>query len=251
MKVNLAILVTHTGRGSVISSMSPRWAGAQRDSGALVISGPSCRRATYPDIGAKFAAKHCNGRTLIAANYPVKSQTSEKGLAGSGTRGEMVSINPVERVLGYCLAMVCVGLLAGVLYAGLHPFHVPANEVKWIGSVNGLRFGEHASIRSARPFPAPEHGDRTIEFWIQPGIIDDSNTILAFDSPSSPRGLAFSQAESDLEIRIESSSAWRHEKSSSMSTMLSVMAGQHSGQSSSGLSAQKSTGTVGSFGGHN
>jgi hypothetical protein len=103
-----------------------------------------------------------------------------------------------------------------VLYAGLYPFHVPPNEVEWIGSVNGLRFGEHASIRSTRPFAAPEHGGRTIELWIEPGITDDSNTILAFDSPSSPRGLAFSQSDSDLEIRIESSSAWRHETSSKL-----------------------------------
>ena len=112
------------------------------------------------------------------------------------------------------LGFICLVLLCGILYAGLHPFHVPANQVAWVANADAVRFGEHGTILSSTSFTPPPNGgtERSIELWVQPGLIDDSNTLLAFYSSDSPRQLSLTQAESDLEIRIQSSSAWRRAK---------------------------------------
>lgn len=112
------------------------------------------------------------------------------------------------------LGFICLILLCVLLYAGLHPFHVPANQVAWVANANAVRFGEDGTILSSGVFPPPGGGDveRSIEIWAQPGLIEDSNTLVAFYSPASLRQLSLSQSESDLEIRIQSSSAWRSVK---------------------------------------
>ena len=101
-----------------------------------------------------------------------------------------------------------------ILYAGLHPFHDPANEVEWVPYAHAVRFGEYGTILSSGSFPPPGSGtvERSIEIWVQPGKVDDSNTLIAFYSPASARYLSLTQAESDLEIRIQSSAAWRRAK---------------------------------------
>jgi hypothetical protein len=106
------------------------------------------------------------------------------------------------------LGFICLILLCGILYAGLHPFHVPANQVAWATNADAVRFGESGTMLSNSSFPPPEDG-RSIEIWAQPGLIKDSNTLLAFYSPSSPRQLSLFQSESDLKIGIQSSVAWR------------------------------------------
>lgn len=115
-----------------------------------------------------------------------------------------------QAVLGFfCLVSLCV-----VLYAGLHPFHSPANQVAWVASADAVRFGEYGTILSSGSFPPPGFGgaERSIEIWAQPGRVEDSNTLVAFYSPASARQLSLLQSESDLEIRIQSSSAWRSVK---------------------------------------
>lgn len=112
------------------------------------------------------------------------------------------------------LGVTCLMLLCGLLYAGLVPFRAPSNDVAWVAGSNAIRFADHGTMLSSGLFPPPAHGEgeRSIEIWAQPGLIDDSSTMMAFYSPASARGLSIVQAESDLEVRIESSSAWRHEK---------------------------------------
>ena len=110
------------------------------------------------------------------------------------------------------LRLICIILLCGLLYAGLHPFHVPANQVAWVPNANAVRFGEHGTILSLGSFPPPGDAERSVEIWLEPGRIKDSNTLVAFYSPGSPRQLSLSQAESDLEVRVQSSSAWRSAK---------------------------------------
>jgi hypothetical protein len=115
-----------------------------------------------------------------------------------------------QRTLGF----VCLLLLSGILYAGLKPFRAPANQVAWIANTDAVRFGEYATMLSSGTLPPPESDvERSIEIWSQPGLIMDSNTLFAFYTPSNPRLLSFCQAESDLEVRIESSAAWRTVKS--------------------------------------
>jgi hypothetical protein len=109
------------------------------------------------------------------------------------------------------LGFICLVLLCGVLYAGLHPFHAPANQVAWVANADAVRFGEYGTILSSESIPPPGFGgvERSIEIWAQPALIVDSNTLLAFYSPASPRQLSLSQSLSDLKISVQSSSAWR------------------------------------------
>ena len=111
-----------------------------------------------------------------------------------------------QRVLG----AICLMLLCGLLYAGLSPFRAPPNQVAWVEGADAVRFADHGTILSSGflPSPAVGEGERSIEIWIQPGLIDDSSTLVAFYSPESPRGFSVVQAESDLEVHIQSSAAW-------------------------------------------
>ena len=111
-----------------------------------------------------------------------------------------------SRILG----VVCLTLLAGVLYAGLKPFHVPRNQVTREG--NGLRLGEHGIVYSSSPLPPGGDEGRSLEIWMEPAVRSDSGTILAFYDPGQPRQFAIHQSDSDLELRVESSAAWHYAK---------------------------------------
>jgi hypothetical protein len=113
------------------------------------------------------------------------------------------------------LGFICILLLAGILYAGLTPFHAPANQVAWIAGVDGLRLREHGTLFSRDPFPPPGANgvERTLEIWVQPGKIEDSSTLLAFFDPASSRGVSIRQERSDLVICIGTSVAWRAARS--------------------------------------
>lgn len=134
---------------------------------------------------------------------------------GAGELAPHLNREPAERFTTQgILGFICLILLAGILYAGLHPFHAPANQVAWVANSNAVRFGDSGTILSAESFPPPTLGgaERSIEIWAQPGLVEDSNTLVAFYSPASPRQVSLVQAQSDLEIRIQSSSAWRRVK---------------------------------------
>jgi hypothetical protein len=121
-----------------------------------------------------------------------------------------VSENQVtRRVLG----IICIALLCVVLYAGLKPFGIPANEVTWVPNANAIRFGRSGTILSSASFPltGSSDGARSLEIWMQPALARDSSTFAAFYDPGRPRQLRLRQSVTDLELRIESSAAWRHE----------------------------------------
>jgi hypothetical protein len=115
---------------------------------------------------------------------------------------------------GVVLGVICLILLCGLLYAGLSPFRAPPNQVAWVAGADAVRLADHGTILSSGflPPPALGEGERSVEIWVQPGLIDDSSTLIAFYSPDSPRGLSIVQAESDLELHIQSSAAWRRAK---------------------------------------
>jgi hypothetical protein len=83
-----------------------------------------------------------------------------------------------------------------------------------VAGADAVHFVDHGTILSSGflPPPALGEGERSVEIWAQPGLIDDSGTLVAFYSPDSPRGLSIVQAESDLEVHIQSSEAWRRAK---------------------------------------
>jgi hypothetical protein len=76
----------------------------------------------------------------------------------------------------------------------------------------------YGTIVSEGSVPPPGLGgtERSIEIWAQPALVEDSSTLLGFYSPASPRRLSLSQSLSDLEVRIQSSSAWQNTKTDHM-----------------------------------
>ena len=84
---------------------------------------------------------------------------------------------------------LCLCLLAGVLWFGLWPFTPrPHNDVSWIANQNGLLFGDYGTILSSAPLhvEGPPDGPCSVEIWLQPGLSDDYNTMLAFQTAKTP-----------------------------------------------------------------
>jgi hypothetical protein len=103
------------------------------------------------------------------------------------------------------LRLVCGSVLAGILVAGLWPFHTPMNDVTWLNDGNGLLFGRHGVMLSSESndLAGLEGGSyRSIEIWLQPAFIDTGGTILAFYSPASRTGtFSLHQSLDDLLLR--------------------------------------------------
>jgi VanZ like family/Concanavalin A-like lectin/glucanases superfamily len=117
---------------------------------------------------------------------------------------------------GRLLGFTCVLLLCGLLCAGLAPFHSPPNEVIWVSGANALRFGEYGVIVGSRRIPPSRANGRTLEIWMQPGRVEDSNTILAFFDPGALGRLSLQQSDRDLKLQIAPSQAWSLEKTSKL-----------------------------------
>lgn len=97
------------------------------------------------------------------------------------------------------LKIICGCVLAGILVAGLWPFHAPTNEVSWLSNNEGLFFGKHGSIVSASQLKANGLQSDTscsLEIWLQPSRVDSlgKGTILAFYRPES-RFIPFSMRQ--------------------------------------------------------
>lgn len=104
---------------------------------------------------------------------------------------------------------LCLCLLAGILAVGLWPFTSrPHNDVSWIENQNGLLFGEYGTILSSAPLrvDGPPDGPCSIELWIQPGLIHDANTMLAFDSPKNSARFSIKQSLDDVALERTSTS---------------------------------------------
>jgi VanZ like family/Concanavalin A-like lectin/glucanases superfamily len=83
-----------------------------------------------------------------------------------------------ERLLGIlCLLVLCI-----TLSLGLWPFHSPENDVTWLGSHNGLRFGRFSTVISSAVFWTASPGDTgsgSMEVWLQPTHIWQTGTLFA------------------------------------------------------------------------
>jgi VanZ like family/Concanavalin A-like lectin/glucanases superfamily len=113
------------------------------------------------------------------------------------------------RIANWILLLICGLILCAIFIAGLSPFTShPRNEVKWLQNQSGLYFGEYASILSSAPlrWDEPPDGPCSIEFWMQPGLIEDSNTMLAFDSREAPIRFRIRQSLDDLALERKSTS---------------------------------------------
>src|SRR5438067_7283805 len=99
------------------------------------------------------------------------------------------------------LALICIAVLCTILTLGLWPFHPPRNDVTWLENGNGLRFGRFSTALSSGAFEvsgAPHQESVSLEIWLQPRRIWDSNTILAFYTPENPCRFCFRQSQTGL-----------------------------------------------------
>jgi VanZ like protein/concanavalin A-like lectin/glucanase superfamily protein len=106
--------------------------------------------------------------------------------------------------------ILCIFILCGILVAGLWPFHSPVNQVTWLRNANGLCFGDHGTVLSARAFRnMGSEGDDagSLEIWIEPGRTSDWNTILAFYAPEKRLQFSLHQSVSDLALRNDRAQA--------------------------------------------
>jgi VanZ family protein len=95
--------------------------------------------------------------------------------------------------------LLSVLVLCGILVAGLWPFRGPLNAVTWLENENGLRLAGRASLWSTGSLQATGQQDedsRSLELWLQPGLIKTSSTILSFSAPENPLVLSAHQYHS-------------------------------------------------------
>ena len=100
---------------------------------------------------------------------------------------------------------LCVCALCAVLVAGLWPFHAPRNEAYWLQNKNGLHFGRHGSILSASKFQATgsdEDPSGSLEVWLEPSLLNEKKTVLAFDS-SEHLGAPFSVVQQEDALFVQ------------------------------------------------
>ncbi len=129
-----------------------------------------------------------------------------------GTRRAEVRRRYIEMIL----RIACIGVLLGILVAGLRPFHAPKNEVSWLRNGNGLRFGDFGTVLSSRAFKianANPEGPGSLEVWIEPGLTYDSNTFVAFYSSENPEQFSMHQSHSDLALQLDACSRQRQKTS--------------------------------------
>ena len=101
------------------------------------------------------------------------------------------------------LGAICVFLVAGMLVAGLWPFHSPRNQVTWIAGRNGLHFGRHATILSSGKFRPNTQEDApcSIELWLEPDLIEGTASLVILRQKA--RQFSLTQSISDLELRTD------------------------------------------------
>jgi len=104
------------------------------------------------------------------------------------------------------LPLACGWVLAGMLVAGLWPFHSPRNQVTWLGGRNGLRFGRHGMILSSGRFSARStraNGPCSLEVWFEPAGATSSGTLFSFYAPDRPRRFWAHQSDVFLGLRSD------------------------------------------------
>ena len=97
--------------------------------------------------------------------------------------------------------MACGLVLAGMLVAGLWPFHSPKNQVRWDEGGKGLHFARHGTILSSGRFKVPDvsaGAPCSLEIWLVPDFTAGGGTFFAFYAPENPRQFSLRQSITDL-----------------------------------------------------
>lgn len=103
------------------------------------------------------------------------------------------------RTAGFiCLLILCVFVVAG-----LWPFVPIANQVSWLESRPGLRFGANGVAYSTGALTGEASGACTIEIWVVPSEADGTSTLLSFYGPDGGQGIALQRYEDSFRIDRE------------------------------------------------
>lgn len=135
---------------------------------------------------------------------PTKGAVPKLRIDGS-IRQKIARVN-WDVVASKLLGPVCVLIVAGMLVAGLWPFHSPRNQVTWSSGGNGLHFGRHGMALSSGTFEAagaPEDGRCSLELWLEPELTAASGAILVFDSQGSSRQFSLRQYVSGIGLQVD------------------------------------------------
>lgn len=127
---------------------------------------------------------------------------------GIPSRGDHRDVVLIRRLYG----IVFLLFLGGILVACLLPFRSPENEVAWLTRGNGIRFGEHGTVISRGaiyPGCRPEEAGCTLEVWLQPSLVWNSSTILAFYEPQRAGGFSVHQHEGRFILETRS---WKRDR---------------------------------------
>lgn len=124
-----------------------------------------------------------------------------------GVRSQQFGFQTAKLKMRRVLAGICALVLAGILTAGLWPFHAPKNQALW--SHAGLWLGKHGTAFSLGNIPYPEPGEqgRSIEMWLQPADPEYSGTILAFYRPGKLQQFSLHQSKGFLALQDSPESA--------------------------------------------
>ena len=99
------------------------------------------------------------------------------------------------------LLLTCGLITAGMLVAGLWPFHSPKNRVWWDARGKGLHFGRHGTILSSGKFKVadvPAGAPCSLEIWLVPDFTAGGGAFFSFYAPENPRQFSLRQSISDL-----------------------------------------------------
>jgi hypothetical protein len=101
------------------------------------------------------------------------------------------------------LIIICTGILCITLALGLWPFHAPRNDVAWLADHGGLRFGRYSTVFSAGAFhnASPNNAGNSIDIWLQPALLWNSNTFLAFYNSKNPAHFSLHQSQTELRLQ--------------------------------------------------
>ena len=110
-----------------------------------------------------------------------------------------------EAALPNLLRTACGLVLAGMLVAGLWPFHSPRNQVVWSAG-EGLRFGRHGMILSSGKIQVPNlpaNAPCSLEIRFEPERTALSGILFTFYAPAKPRQFTLSQSVTDLLVQTD------------------------------------------------
>jgi hypothetical protein len=132
----------------------------------------------------------------MVSAFPTRSIKELRTLTGSTKSATELKI----------LGALCALILCGILTAGLWPFHSPTNQVTWLNSADGLRFGRLGTILSSSgAFTTSGRGDRSscaLEIRIE-ATPNSDHTLLAFYTPEHPLQFLMRRYRSGIVLRSE------------------------------------------------